>query len=372
MPPTGRPDFFIAFLMQVNNTVVRLLAGTYLEHEDAAIFDIILELPSGRVLRKTGFRGGNNPSYLCLTPDQRFMFAVNETKDFDAQGQGAVRMLQQINPGSWETVQTLSSGGALPAHCVFVPETSTLLTANYDNGSVGLLSFQNHRLQNVAAVWQLKGSGPDAARQAGPHAHHIVLSPDRKFFFVVDLGSDAVHTFTTDALKEQAFRHCGVYHTHAGWGPRHLAFHPDGRYAFLVHELSGRIRVLHYNQADGAFTAVSQVSAVPEDFPGMNKTAAIKVSSDGRFLYVSNRGYDSIAVFSIAQKDRQLLLLQQQTSGICWPREFALSPGGDYLMVANRHSDRLSLFRRDAPTGLLADTGISVPIPAPAFVKFLM
>lgn len=358
-------------IMEPNSIILHLLVGTYQNQDLPSVFQIKLELPSGRVLSYQGSKAGSNPSFLSLTPDKRFLFAVHETTDFDAAGHGAVSLLEQGLDGNWQTKQMLSSAGKLPAHCVIVPETNTLLVANYESGSVALFPFVSETLQEAADVFQLQGHGQDPIRQSGPHAHQIVLSPDRKFFFVVDLGSDCVLTFSTAALLNNRFQQVATFHMHPGWGPRHMAFHPDGTHAYLVHELSCMVSLLTYDPANGTFRELAASHAIPEDFTAEKKSAGLTVSKDGRFLYVSNRGYDSIAVFAIDPNSKLLTLVQQQRTGICWPREFTISPCRNYLIVANKKSDSLQLFHRDKRSGLLSDTSISIPVSIPAFVKCL-
>jgi 6-phosphogluconolactonase len=226
-------------------------------------------------------------------------------------------------------------------------------------------------LGEAAGFQQHSGSGPNPKRQEGPHAHSADYSPDNRFAMVADLGMDKLMVYRIDPARASITPNDPPsVSVPPGSGPRHLAFHPNGRYAYIINEMGSTVTAMSYDTGRGAFHVMQTTGALPAGFHGESTTAEVQVHPNGRFLYGSNRGHDSIAVFSIAS-DGRLKLLENTPTGGRTPRNFSLDPSGRWLIAANQNSDNLVLFRVDPATGKRAPTGQSVAAGAPVCVKFL-
>ncbi|MBR7837023.1 lactonase family protein [Actinospica durhamensis] len=265
----------------------------------------------------------------------------------------------------------MPTGGSEPCYAALVGGGAFLAVANYgdadDRGSVSL-----HRIEPDGSVGgqthlaSLEGSGPEADRQAGPHAHMVRESPDGRFVLAVDLGTDSIHTFTLEAgqgtlmqVARSSFR--------PGFGPRHLVFHPAGTYAYVVGELGFSLAVCTYAAAGGEFAVLGEVPLLEDGVPGSDFPSAVQIASDGRFLYTANRGRDTLLTFSLADPAKPQLVSTVPIGG-AWPRDIVLSPDGTLLLSANQRSDSISVFRLDPATGVPEQTGASLKVFAPACV----
>ncbi len=311
-----------------------------------------------------------NPSFLARSPDARTLYAVSESS-----GMGSVVAFRiDSATGALEELNRQATGGAGPAHVSTNGTGDWVLVANYGGGSVALLPVEEDgRLGEATDVVQHTGSGPDAERQEGPHAHFIHTGPDGRYAYAADLGIDRVRIYPLDAERGSLSAESVQEVTTApGAGPRHLDFHPSGRYAYLVGELLGTVTAYALDATTGALTEMQTLSTLPEAFDGYNKSADIHVHPSGRWLYVSNRGdLDSIAIFSIDQATGRLTLAGHQQEGIRWPRHFAFDPTGRYLLVANRRANEVRVFTLDPETGRLTPTDHHADVPEPTNVTFM-
>jgi 6-phosphogluconolactonase len=265
----------------------------------------------------------------------------------------------------------MPTGGAEPCYAALVGEGRFLAVANYgDTDDRGSLSL--HRIEPDGSVGgqtylaSFEGSGPDPERQSGPHAHMVLESPDRRFVLAVDLGTDAIRTFTLDPahgtleqVASSAFR--------PGFGPRHVVFHPAGTYAYVIAELGFAVAVCTYDAESGRFTVVREVPVLEDGVPGEDFPSGIAISWDGRFLYTANRGRDTLVTFALADPAEPEEVSVQSIGGV-WPRDIALSPEGTLLLSANQRSDEITVFRLDPETGVPTPTGARLSVPAPACV----
>lgn len=301
----------------------------------------------------------DDPSFLARSADKRFLYAANE---LDA---GRVSAFAVKDDGALEFLNEQPTEGAHPCHLEIDPSGKFLLSANYSSGSVAIHPIaEDGSLGKATQIVQREGTGPNKDRQEGPHAHQVTFDPAGAFAFDVDLGSDSVYvsTLTEDGRLEEVDRLA----IHAGAGPRHLVFHPGGGAAYVINELDSTLTVCSY--ADGKLAVVQTVSTRPEGTEGENYPAEILISADGRFVYGSNRGDDSIAVFGVSADGLQVELVQTIGSGGAWPRHLAFSNDGTKLYAANERSDAVAVFAVDQSSGVLTATGTPLPWPKPVCV----
>ncbi len=312
-----------------------------------------------------------NPSYVAVHPSGRFAYAVNEVGDFGGQPTGAVSAYR-IGAGSRLTaIGMVSSFGADPCYVSVDAAGRTLFVANYSGGSIASYRIAKDGTLSVASQIPLAGSGPHP-NQKGPHGHFIAESPAKGRIFVADLGSDQVRVYRVDAvtgtLTPDAVPPGRV---DAGSGPRHIAFDPSGRWAYVNNELASTVTVFALDAATSALSPMQTLSTLPAGFTGANDTAEIQASADGRFVYVSNRGHNSIAVFQVDAASGRLTLLDVTPSGGDWPRDFKLDPTGGFLLVEHQKSDNIVVFRIDRTTGRLTPTGNELRVSKPVSIAFL-
>jgi 6-phosphogluconolactonase len=238
--------------------------------------------------------------------------------------------------------------------------------ANYDDGSVGVLPAMKGTLVPAVQTIHHQGSSVNPERQKGPHAHGVVLDRGNRYLFVPDLGLDKIKIYHLQANGKLTEKDSAT--VAPGAGPRHFTFHPSGRWAYVINELNSTINTLKYNPASGVLAVGQTISTIPTSFSGKNYPAEIAVASDGRFVYGSNRGHDSIAVFAINEGNGTLSLVQHISTQGKWPRNFAIDPTGNFLLVANQNSDSVVTFRVDRKSGRLSETGHTIDIPAPVCV----
>ncbi|NVO33296.1 lactonase family protein [Hymenobacter lapidiphilus] len=350
-----------------------LYVGTYAEAEAESIFLYRIS-GEGALTRLRAEKAGPNPSFITLDSRHQYLYAANEVGQFEGAASGFVSAFginQQT--GQLTALGRQASGGAAPCYLSLSPDNRAALVANYTGGSVALLPLApNGQPGPAAASHAHQGAGPNRERQEKPHAHCIIPDPAGRFAFAVDLGIDQVVGYRLDAAKGQLQPLAApAFMAQPGAGPRHLTFHPNGRWAYLANELSSAITALRYDAAAGTFTEVHTLSALPAGFAAPNTAADIHVAPNGRFVYSSNRGHNSLAVFGVAPDTGRLSLLQTVSTQGQTPRNFALSPDGRLLLVANQNSNSLVTFRVDAQTGLLTATGHTATVPKPVSLQII-
>lgn len=315
-----------------------------------------------------------NPSWVAIHPKQRALYSVAETSNYQGQKTGAVAAFA-LDPatGKLTKLNELPSHGTSPCHIAVDRTGRCAVVANYGTGTVACYPIRSDgSLGEASAVIQHTGSGPNPSRQQGPHAHQVVISSDNRFVFVPDLGLDKVMIYRLDPAKGTLTPNDPAFaETPPGSGPRHMAFHPKGRYAYVICELGSLIAAYSYNAARGAFTQLATVSTLPREFSGRNSTAEIEVHPNGRFLYGSNRGHDTIAVFTIDSSEGTLALVEHVPTQGKTPRNFKIDPSGNFLIAANQDTDNALVFRIDPSTGRLSPTGQTLQLGAPVCVEFL-
>jgi 6-phosphogluconolactonase len=314
-----------------------------------------------------------NPSFLAVHPTGRYLYAVHELQEFDGQPGGGVSAYA-LDPetGVPEPLNRQLSQGAIPCHVSTDAAGQYALVANYVGGSVAMLPIDaDGSLQPASDVVQHRDPDPTAAPGKGSHAHQIVFGPGQRWAFSPDLGLDRVMVYQPDPEKGKLVPQPGrSLKVAPGAGPRHLDFHPNGRYAYLINELNGTLTALAYNPAAGTLTELHTLSTLPEGYTGTPSCADVHVAPSGRFVYGSNRGHDSLAIFAIDPHSGRLSLLGHVPTQGRTPRNFALDPSGRFLLVANQDSSTIVTFRVDTETGALTPTGQVTEVPAPVCLKF--
>lgn len=374
--------------MSLDNIVY---VGTYtraLSHtpgEAAGIYRCRFDPGSG-ALAVEGVAGGVvNPSFLALAPRPAgagapaFLYAAEETEEYEGAYGGAVSAFA-VDPESGELtwLNRQPSHGTAPCHVSVHPDGRFVLVANYGSGSIAAYPIgADGRLGAASAVVQHEGGSVNPQRQQGPHAHMIVTAPRPaaagapRRILVNDLGLDKVLAYRLDPDSGALTPDTPPWATiEPGGGPRHLAFHPTRDRVYVLHEIGSALTTFAYDPDSGALTALQTLSTLPADFAGNNSCADIHVAPSGRFVYSSNRGHDSIAVFAVDEAAGTLALLGHVPTGGSTPRNFALDPTGTYLLAANQRSDTIVTFRLDPDSGFPTPTGHVAQVPTPVCILF--
>jgi 6-phosphogluconolactonase len=350
-----------------------IYVGTYTTGKSEGIYLYRLNLSSGELKHVATTKGVVNPSFLALAPSRRYLYAVKEVGDFAGKKSGAVSAfaVDQIT-GDLRLLNQQPSLGADPCYVDVAAGGRFVLIANYSGGNVTVLPVQSDgSLGEATDMRQAQGSSINRERQEGPHAHCIVLDPTNRFAYQCDLGTDKVMIFRFDARNGKLLPNEPPWvQVKPGAGPRHLAFYPGGKYVFVLNELHATVTAFARDPEKGSLTELQTITTLPKDFTGTNTSADIHVSPDGRFLYCSNRGHDSIACFKIDPRTGKLNFIAHESTGGKTPRNFAIDPTGALLLVANQKSDNIVVFRLDQKTGRLSSTGQVVEVPSPVCLKF--
>ena len=347
--------------------------GTYTDKESKGIYSFRFDPATGDSGPMELVAETSNPSFLTVDRGGKFLYAVNELDIFDGNKTGAISAYAVNRKNARLTqLQQASSAGAGPAHISIDRSGRFILVANYDGGNIAVFPIQaDGRLGPRTAFVQHAGFSVNKERQTSPHAHQIEASTDNRFVLVADLGIDELLVYRFDEKTGALTPNRPAYaKVSAGAGPRHFAFSPSGKFVYLVNEMSSTIAVFDFKATSGKLREEQTVSTLPKGFQGDNTTAEIAVDGAGKFLYVSNRGDDSIAVFAIDRNDGKLSFVERTSTGGKTPRHFALEPSGKWLFAANQDSDTISLFAVDAESGRLTPTSHNVKVPSPVCVVF--
>lgn len=306
-----------------------------------------------------------NPSFVTLHPNGQNLYAVRETDD------GSVHaFLIDRETGKLTAQNSQPTQGAAPCDLQVHPSGQMLAVANYSGGStIAYRLGPDGALSESSCFIQHEGSSVHE-RQKSPHAHSIEYSPDGRFLLVCDLGKDQVLRYSLDAAAG-TFAPSGAADLPPGSGPRHIAFHPSGKFCFTVNEIASTVASFQYDAASGEMTLVGVVSTLPDDFTGNNTTAEIRVHPSGRSLYASNRGHNSLALFAIDEATGAVERKANFSTQGETPRCFAIAPGGRYLLAANQGTNNVVVFEVDEPTGELSATGRTLTVGMPVCVDYL-
>jgi len=313
----------------------------------------------------------NNPSFLAISPDEKFVYAVNENASNGNGGRVSAFSFDKSN-GKLSFLDQQLSRGDDPCYVSVDKTNKWVAIANYTSGTLSILPInKNGGLDSATTVIQQTGYSVNNERQTSPHMHCAIFSKDNKYLFAADLGTDKVMIYSFDEKTGKLSEANPAFvMTEAGAGPRHLTFHPNNKFAYLIEELTGTISV--YNYKNGKFALLQNASALPVDYMGSIGSADIHVSADGRFLYASNRGEsNTIGIFKIDQKNGTLALIDHQSTLGKTPRNFNFDPSGNFLLIANQNSDDITIFKVDKKTGLLTDSGKKIIAGNPVCIKWI-
>jgi 6-phosphogluconolactonase len=347
--------------------------GKVLQGKGEGIYVFRMDESTG-ALESVGIATGiANPSYLAFGPSKRFLYAVNELKAYRGEASGTVSAFAvDFSSATLIPLNRQLTRGTDPCHVVVDAAGKHVFVSNFMSGSVCVLSIRNDgSLAPACDFVQHRGSSVDSRRQDGPHAHSVTLDPSDRFAFVPDLGLDKVMIYRFDSRRGTLRPNTvASIATAPGAGPRHLALHPNGRFAYLVNELDSTVDALAYDANDGTFEPMQTISSLPDRFAGVNTCADIRVAPSGEFVYASNRGHDSVAVYRVDAARGTLTHVDRVPTRGTTPRSFNIDPSGRFLLVANQDSDSLVVLRIDPESGIPRFTGHTATVPTPVCVAF--
>lgn len=317
--------------------------------------------------------GVADPSFLAIDPQRSRLYAVNEIDYFENKPSGSVSAFSiDKKTGDLRFLNKRPTAGASPCHLVVDKTAHYVLVANYTGGSIAVLPIQDDgSLGTMSSFIQHRGSSVIKDRQQAPHAHCIELDHGNRYALAVDLGLDKILVYKFDQRAGKLLPNkVPAVDVNPGDGPRHLKFHPNGKFIYLINELSNTLMAFSYDQAEGLLKHLQTVATLPAGFSGQSSTAEVVISPSGRFLYGSNRGHDSIVSFAIDQSTGMLSFIEHVPTGGKHPRNFTIDPTGKFLLVANRDSDSIVTFSIEVKSGRLHATGKVTTVPKPVCLLF--
>lgn len=360
----------IQFVTNAQKNENYLLIGTYTTGKSEGVYVYRFNSATGD-FDSVSMAKTPNPSYLGISPDEKFVYAVNENADKGNGGKVSSFAFDK-QQGKLSLINVQQSGGDDPCYVSVDKTNKWIAIANYTSGTLSVLPIKgNGGLDPASTVIQQTGYSVNTERQTSPHMHCVIFSKDNKYLFASDLGTDKVMVYSFDEKNGKLAEATSPFvMVKAGAGPRHLTFHPNNKYAYLIEELTGTISA--YSYKNGAFSLFQNASALPPDYMGSVGSADIHVSADGKFLYASNRGEsNTIAIYKINQQNGSITLVGHQSTLGQTPRNFNFDPSGNFLLVANQDSDDIVIFKVDKKTGLLSDSGKRIKAGNPVCVKWI-
>jgi 6-phosphogluconolactonase len=371
-PPLFLPFLLISLMLKMNAAPILVFVGAYAGKPDEGISVYTMCDQSGKLTQTTVLGGQKNPSFVEVHPSGEFLYAVNEIGNFEGEKQGAVSAYS-VDPktGNLTLLNQQPTKGASPCHISISKDGKSALIANYTGGSVASYRIgDDGKLSPPVSFHQHEGSSVNPSRQKGPHGHAINLDPSNQYAFASDLGLDKILIYKFDAKTSQLKKH-GFATVAPGAGPRHFAISSKGKFAYSLNELHSTITSFAFDSKKGTLSPFQTISTLPTGYKGGNSTAEIKIHPNGKYLYSSNRGHDSIAVFKIHEKLGTLTPIQEQKTGGKTPRNFNITPNGKFLVAANQGSNDITVLKLDPQTGLLTPTSHRVETPRPVCIRFL-
>ncbi|RKX34071.1 MAG: lactonase family protein [Verrucomicrobia bacterium] len=355
---------------QTSKSELFVYVGTYNRGDEGGI-RLLRFSPDQERLEYLGLAGEcSNPSFIAIHPNGRSLYAVSERGS--PEGGQILSFSVDRGSGLLTALNERHSGGKGPCHLVVDPSGGWVLVANYSDGGVATLRIlDDGSLGEGGARLKHEGSGVDPERQEGPHAHSINLTPDGSRAVVADLGTDKVVLYRFDPGDGSLIPNDPPWGTvDPGSGPRHVAFHPDGNRVYVLNEMSATLSTFSYDPASGALEPMQTVPMLPDGFDGTRSGAEVVVHPSGRFVYASNRGHDSIAIFGVLREDGTLVEMGHEPSGGKSPRNIAIDPSGTYLFAANQNTNNVVVFRIEE-NGQLSRTAMEAKVPRPVCLRFL-
>ena len=348
--------------------------GTYTGAKSQGIYVSRFDDKTGKLSAPELAAETKSPSFLALHPNGRVLYAVGEGSSIGAKKEGAVTAFTVApDTGKLTTLNTQPSGGGGPCHLAVDSKGRLLFAANYGSGSVAALPVRpNGSLDAPVSTMQHAGSSVNPQRQSGPHAHCVNLSPDERFLLAADLGLDKVMVYRIAAQGQALLENDPPFSRIApGAGPRHLEFARNGKFVYVLNEMRSSVTVCAYDSKRGTLAETQTTSTLPDNFSGDSSCAEIAIHPSGKFVYASNRGHDSIAVFTTNRRSGELAFVEHEPTQGRTPRHCALDPSGKWLLAENQASDSVVVFQVSSRTGTLEATGQTVEVPSPVCAVFL-
>lgn len=349
-----------------------VFVGTYTDGKGKGIYRMTLDARTGKLSEPVLAAELDNPSFLAVHPSRKFLYAVNETSRPGGTG-GVTAFALDPATGTLAKLNRESSGGDGPCHLVVDAAGKNVLVANYGGGSVAVLPIgPDGRLSPASAVIKHIGKAADPQRQGSPHAHSINPDAANRFAVAADLGLDRVFIYRFDPARGTLAPNDSPFvKLKDRSGPRHFAFHPDGKHAYVINEIDCTVTAFDYDPERGRLTPIQTVPTMPVAVEPRHSTAEVVVHPSGKFLYGSNRGHDSVVVYAVEPGTGRLKLVEHEPTGGQTPRNFAIDPTGSLLLAENQSSGAIVVFRIDPSSGALEPTGQVVNVPSPSCVRFV-
>ncbi len=375
----ARPAFFLSLLLCLSVVAraerYRVFVGTYTAGDSISkgIYTCEFDSETGKLTEPRLAAELINPSFVAVHPSGKFLYAVNEVSEGPGRGNGAVTALKINDDGTLTKINHQASQGGAPCHCNVDATGTSLLIANYGGGNVAVYPIDaDGALQPVSCNIQHEGSSIDKSRQEGPHAHSINLSSDNKFAYAADLGIDKIMIYNFDVENHSLTpaKQPAALVTPGG-GPRHFSIHPSGNFAYTNNEMTMVVTGFRRNAANGSLSAIQEISTIPGGFEGRKSTAECLIHPSGNFLYVSNRGHETITVFTVDQETGLLTYVENEPTGGKEPRNFFIDPSGKWLLAENQNSDSVFVFSIDQKSGELTQTGDSITVGRPVCIRMV-
>lgn len=349
--------------------------GQVLQGKGKGIYAFRFDAAAGALIPAGITENVRNASYLAFDPRREYLYCVNEFKEYEGKASGAVSAFRiDRKTGALTYLNTKASHGTDPCHLIVDKTGRNVLIANFASGSVAVLPIdKDGSLKEASCVIQHQGTSVDPKRQAGPHAHAVEIDAANKYVFVPELGADEVRIYELDAAAgkitpnpNQAFVKVAP-----GAGPRQLVMHPNGKFAYLINELNSTMTAYGYDPAKGTLTELQTLPTLPAGYHAHSTCAEVQITPDGKFLYGSNRGHDSLAIYALDGQTGKMTLVGHESTRGRIPRNFEVSPTGEFLAAANQDTNNVIMFRIDRATGKLTPTGNVVEAGTPICVRFL-
>ena len=360
--------------VKMNGKDLMLYAGTYTSGNEDGIYLLKMNLESGKLTIEKTFGGIISPSFLAINHHKNHLYAVSEVDNYDDKKSGAVYSYKINNHDlSLAYINKQSSEGAHPCHISVDRNDKYVFVANYTGGNLSVFPIEkNGGLKKASDVINHEGSSVNKKRQEKPHVHSVNVSPSNRYLLVSDLGIDKIMIYKIDYTTGKLIPGKQPWvNLKPGAGPRHLTFSPNEKFVYSINELSSTITVFKYDEQACSLTEIQDTSTLPKDFKGENTCAEIAISTDGKFVYGSNRGHNSIAVFSVNEKTGELSLIQHQSTLGKTPRNFIIDPTSNFLLAANQNSDSIVTVKIDKAAGKLEPTGNILEVPKPVCLVFI-
>ncbi len=340
--------------------------------DQGAIHAYELDPPTGRLKLLNRTHGVENPFFMALSPDHRFLYSIHAKHFGGQEPEHVAAYALEGRSGRLKLLNRQSTCGTASCYLDVDATGKTVLVANYATGNVAAFPVQTDgSLREATSFMQHAGSSIDPERQKGPYAHSIVVSPDNRFAFACDLGIDQVLGYRLEAATAKLTPNQQPFvRTLAGAGPRHFTFHPNGKHAYVINELKNSVTLFDYLADSGMLIERQTIPTLPADFAGKSYCADLKITPNGRYLYGTNRGHDSIVAYRIGN-DGRLALIGIEPSLGKGPQNLLITPGGDLLLCANMPGNNVAVFRIDAPSGGLKSVGDPIAMPSPSCIRLL-